>query len=69
MLIMLIVWKSFTKPSEKLNYRTYIFWNIFLLCCLFKILTTTLVDLVTLKVHDLSKDFNKTVVVTIKSIL
>ena len=34
--------KNFTKPSEKLKYRTNIFWNIFLLCYLFKILANNI---------------------------
>ena len=67
---MLFVIRSFTKPQEKVKYRINIFWNFFLLCYLFKILANDiLANFVTFKAHDLSKAFNKIVVVMIKRIL
>ena len=66
--MILFVLKSFTKPPEKLKCRNVDFF--FLIFAIYlKYWVTRLVSLVTLKIHDSSKDFNSIIVVTIKSIL
>ena len=69
MLMMLFVLKRLTNLSEKLKYRTNIFWKIFYSAIYLKYWLTTLVNLVTLKIQDSSKAFNQIVVVMVKRIL
>ena len=68
--MMLFVWKSFTKSLNKVKYRTNIFWKIFYSAIHLTWLTwLTLVNLRTVKVHKSSKAFNNSTVVLFKRIL
>ena len=69
MLMMLFVWKGFTKSISKLVCKTNTFCKIFTLLSIQNICEQTLVNLVTVKVHDYSKAFKYSVVVTTKKIL
>ena len=55
MLMMLNVWKSFTKPLSKIKCKTNIFWKIIYSVIYLKYFEQTLVNLVTVKAHDYSK--------------
>ena len=67
-IMMLFVLKLFIKSSEKIKYRTNIFWKIFYSAIFLKYWLTTLANMMISKVHDSLKYFN-ILVATIKRTL